>query len=120
MNPPEPLPELLEEWRSLTLAEGAALRARDWSRANECQSAKQELQPQLARALAGVEPTGLESARPMITEIIALATANNEWLTGQKAVLKAHQLQLDENSRNLRRVRQSYSAPSPARWQSYS
>lgn len=120
MNRPDPLPELLQEWRSLTMAEGKALRARDWPRANECQTAKQDLQPRLARALAILEPDGLESARPMITEIIALATANNEWITGQKEALKASQLQLDENTRNLRRVRQSYAAPSPARWQSYS
>ena len=136
MNAQDSLLLLLQEWRRQTLAEGAAIRAQNWPAVRECQRAKQELQTLLNGVTsqhltfhqkttepaqqAALKCQMLRCDPKLVTELVALESANRGLLDEQKRTLKAEQEELAGNSRNLRRVRKSYAGPGQSHWQSYS
>jgi hypothetical protein len=119
MSAREILPELLERWRTQTLAETAAIRAGNWCAVQECQRAKEDLQPRLQQALRAEGTGGSATLQQAIEELIAMEIQNREWLNVQRAGLQAQCTALNSDLRNLRKVRTSYGQPGSSCWQSY-
>jgi hypothetical protein len=111
--------ELLEQWRSQTVAESEALRALNWPAVRACHRAKEELQalllPQLGSAPGGTE----DQLRPVVEGLLALEARNRDWLAERRAALSARRLELNDSARNLQRVRNSYARLDASRWESY-
>jgi hypothetical protein len=120
MSARDKVSSLLEEWRQQTLAETEALRARNWPAVRECHRAKDQLQALLQRIPEAREYAAEESGRQTVDELIALDLRNRDWLATQMAASKARQSQIEDNARNLQRLRKSYAGPSRSCWQSYS
>jgi hypothetical protein len=124
------LVEAYQTWEQLTQAEGAAIQSDDWSRVQQCQQTKQDLQRQIIHLTeaaqaecidAGVDQKGLErEVRRIINHLIALESRNSELLAGRRGAAEAAKADLDQAAHNLRRVQKSYAPPTAALWNSYS
>ena len=119
-----------ESWDQLTQREGAAITRSDWMGVSECQKNKQELQRQIinltdaARAEsleAGVETKRFDTdLRQIVNRLIALENSNSELISERRQTAELQRAELDQTSRNLRRMQKSYVQPATAVWQSYS
>jgi len=132
MNARDELAGLYEQWRRWTEAEGEAIRNGAWSQVTQCQEAKLQLQPQIARAAEQVQREAAPSTKPddltelpfrdFVNELIELEHRNLELLASQRQRAGREKDSLDRASRNLRQVHRSY-APDrggSGHWQSYS
>jgi hypothetical protein len=124
MTPHQDLLTACEEWRALSESEGAALRAADWPRVAECQTAKRALQPRINsladRIQAGPDRPIEPRLRRLVDELIALETRNHEILASQRVAAEREQGALDRARRNLQRVHGSYAGARRPAWESYS
>ncbi len=121
---------LLDQWRELTQAEGAAIQSATWPAVKEIQARKTELQKSLAEAEQNwaaenpVDAAGVPPAKPFRTEVgrlISLEARNAELLAAQLRRARARQEDLEQAYRNLRRIQRSYvRKPLPTAWQCYS
>jgi hypothetical protein len=119
--PQDPSPiRLLEEWRQWTLAEASALRTRDWDQVAAAQQAKQRLRPVPPQAPEKAQPDDAARVRCLVDELVALETANRDWLATQTAGLQTRLSELQGTTRNLARLRSSYAGAHRSHWQSYS
>jgi hypothetical protein len=118
------------EWRRWTDLEGQAIQAANWGRVQECQCAKQRLQPRIIRgterarqecARLGLPCADLErEVRGVVGELIQLETHNGQVVALQRQTAEAERAELDRSSHNLRRVHQSYGGPRAPGWTSFS
>jgi hypothetical protein len=126
MNAREDIARLLEEWRTLTQAEGAAIRSATWAKLREIQARKVDLQKSLAFAEANwlAENPAAVSSKPFQLEIgrlISLESRNAELLAAQLRRARLDQERLEQAGRNLRKVRSSYTlGRASTAWQCYS
>lgn len=112
------LPGLLAQWLELTKQEGDAIRADKWSEVARHQQGKKDLQP----AISQVDPN-IRSAprfRAAVSELMVLERANSELLGERIGHARRMRDEVEQSSRNLRRVRQSYATAAPSNWHSYS
>lgn len=117
-------------WEQWTRREGLAIQEGNWPQATECQKTKQELQSRLIRlteaahaecAEAGLDEDELaRELRPIINGLIVLETRNAELLSERRRGADSQKIELENVSRNLRRLQKSYVPPSTAAWHSYS
>jgi len=116
---------IYDSWEELTRQEGAAIQRNDWQRVSECQTAKKELQRRIIHltdaARTEVDSGGFEQElRPIINRLIAMENSNVELLAEQRRTAELHKAELDQSSRNLRRMHKSYAQPQQSVWHSYS
>jgi hypothetical protein len=119
-----------ESWEQLTHHESAAISRADWPGVSECQKNKQELQRSIihltdaARAEsdeAGVDKKRFDTdLRQIVNRLIALENNNSELISERRQTAELQRAELDQTSRNLRRMQKSYAQPASAVWQSYS
>lgn len=122
--------EALRKWRRLTESEGQSVRQRNWPAVLECQNGLRRLQDDLAAhaqaAQSYWDQAGQEGAAGRtafqrgVAEIVELQKRNMGWLEEQQRILSGRLQELENNSRNLRRVRSSYTVSAPAEWSSLS
>ena len=119
-----------EAWREWSEAEGDAIRQLDLPLVAHCQQAKQMLQARIINltqeAQAEWTRVGRDVAeaqreiRAVIQELILIETRNGEDLAEQRHNARAQCATLDQSTRNLRRVRESYAPVAAPAWNSYS
>ena len=121
------LSALYSRWRALTEQEGYAIRAAAWTEVAELQESKQQLQAgihaaveRLNRAHAGPGDAEREF-QPVVSELIQLEQRNAEWLAARRRDAESEKQRLDQSTRNLRQLHQSYGVGvNTGHWQSYS
>lgn len=120
MTPPaEELHRLYLEWRELTAAESAAIRAERWSVVTEFQRRKTDLQDRLARRQPADLPAGPELAA-LIRELLVAEADNARLMDAKLETGRQQRAELDRSGSNLRRLRGSYGQARSTTWQSYS
>jgi hypothetical protein len=129
MNDSATLDELYEKWRSLTEAEGNAIRISAWAKVDWFQTEKLKLQPQIMNATAEFyeglnyqpDPKRVEQRiRGTLRELIELERQNSETLADRKRDTQSKLDEIDCTRRNLRHLQRSYAPSREAAWQSYS
>lgn len=121
-NPAAEIVELYRRWRELTADEGAAIASERWSRVNELQAQKSELQSAVDR-LSVLVPADLRLPSELATilrELVAMESENSRVLDLKLESARSEQASLDRSGHNLRRLRGSYGQSRTAGWQSYS
>ena len=121
--------EQYEQWKRLTIAEGAAISSSDWVEVRRCQSEKKALQDKIigltefAKAECS-NPTQKEEfesrIRSYVNELILLETGNNDTLQKRLQNLARERSDLDRAASRLRKVHKSYVPPRDAVWDRYS
>ncbi len=119
MIPSSSLREFLEEWQTLSEAEGKAIALSLWPKVDQCQARKKELQSALTALGRQGQPLSPE-LRALVQHVIALETANAQLLEKQREKLIAGKSALNASSRNLHRIRSAYSARRDSVWNSFS
>ena len=117
-------------WEQWTQSEGLAIQAGNWPQVAQCQKTKQELKQQILNLVHAATADGTESGmspselgpelRRIIAGLIGLETRNARLLAERRQTAEGQWAELENTSRNLRRVQKSYIRPSPALWHSYS
>lgn len=118
------------EWERLAEAEGEAIRAENWMRALECQTALQQLQPRIV-ALNGRAQQEREidgdsralsepSLRALIARVIELEQRNFELLDSRLGSARNELSKLQTANHTLHRLQRSYAPTRPAAWTSFS
>jgi hypothetical protein len=130
MSAEQALLKAYAEWRRLAEAEGRAVRRRDWKFLLECQQALKKIQPLItlltfaARKewkLSGADCAANEEVlRAVVQDLIELGRRNRKLLQAARESALAKRDQLDQASRNLKRLQTSYLAQRPADWTSFS
>ena len=123
---------LCQQWRGLALAEGQAIRARDWTRLAAVQTALKELQPRATDCLAAAraEWLHLEPAERQASELdfqshaarlLETERQNAVLLEEARRAATIRRHQLDQAARTARRLRASYGASTQlGAWSSFS
>lgn len=124
------LMSLYEDWRAWSQVEGDAILTMDWTRVEQCQGAKKELQGAIARRtqdaqeelrLQGGNPQVLEGPiRAVVNELISLEMRNQEYIGAQRVALEKERVEIDEGGRRVAKIHKSYTTPSSAGWEQYS
>jgi hypothetical protein len=113
-----------EEWRSLSIAEGEAIRAGQWAQVEQLQARKRQLQEFVAADLGELPVAERDRLRAefrlLVDELLALESRNREDLARQREQLATRQQRTDQIALRLRQLRQSYGVTGVAAWQSYS
>jgi hypothetical protein len=119
-----------QEWRRLAKAEGEAIRTRNWILVTDCQKALTQLQTQMSHHIQGAReewkqsgPGGAEKervVRALVMELIEIESRNKTLLSSLQDDTRSRINQLDQASRNLRRVQSSYAHTRPEAWTSLS
>ena len=117
-------------WEKWTQHESLAIEEANWGRVSECQKEKQELQSRIIGLTGAANEECAEAGddaaefarelRRIINGLIVLETRNAELLSERRAAVESEKSELDQASRNLRRVQKSYVQPATAAWHSYS
>jgi hypothetical protein len=121
---------LYQEWRSWSEMEGAAIQSATWTRVDECQDAKLQLQPRIVNASETLHAELAASQQPfsayesqlrgIVAELIALEQRNSEWLAEQRKHVQAEADTLNRTGGHLRQVRRAYAPNRESAWHSYS
>ncbi len=124
------LMSLYQEWRTLTEAEGEAIRSATWPQVYRCQAAKSQLQARILAAherfQAELAANGLDAReheaqyRKTIAELILLEQRNGEFLEAQREQAQAKLRELSRTRQNLRQVQRAYAGAQQPAWNSYS
>lgn len=119
-----------EQWRSLTEAEGKAIRRGQWQQVERLQASKQELQSLIIGATedlrAEYRQHGLpveeveESFRGVLEDLVRSESANAQSLQQQLAHADEQLAELEGHAAKLSQVRQAYVPTRESSWHSYS
>ena len=130
MNAREHLFSLYEQWRRLSVAEGAGIQRADWAEVARCQNAKYTLQERIVTASEAVkrEVTAgggdlreLEAAiRGEVARLMELENQNALHLAEQQARAQREQSATQQATQKLRHVARAYGPPHATGWHSYS
>lgn len=113
------LRDFLEEWETLTEAEGKAIGLSLWSKVVQCQTRKKDLQSALSALGQQGRPQPPE-IRDLVQRVIAMEATNLQLLEKHQEKLAASRSSLTASSRNLHRIRSAYSARRDSVWNSFS
>jgi hypothetical protein len=112
------------QWRTLTAAEGDAIRDGHWPQVQQLQESKRQLQEFIIAAIRELSPAERDQIqaefRPLVEELICLEGRNREQLAAQRQRLELQRQQLETSGLNLRQLRAAYSTPPAPVWHSYS
>ncbi len=112
------------QWRSLTDAEGAAIREDDWRRVSALQSAKSELQAAIVdaerREAGPYDAADLNHRRRTLSDLIAAERANLLSVDQLLEAARSRQAAAEKSRADLRRLRRHFGAPISGSWQRYS
>jgi len=130
MSAEQALLEAYAEWHRLAEAEGNAIYLRDWDFLLDCQKVIKKIQPiitQLTLAArdewknSGVDCSAKEKIiHATVWELIELGRRNQMLLQAARAAAQAKREELEQASRNLKRLQTSYVSARPAEWTSFS
>jgi hypothetical protein len=130
MRAEQALLEAYAEWHRLAEAEGNAIHLRDWNFLLECQEVIKKIQPLVTQlTLAAREEwkkSGADCAakekiiHATVWELIELGRRNQMLLQAARAAAQAKREELEQASRNLKRLQASYVSARPAEWTSFS
>ncbi len=130
MSAEQALLEAYGEWRRLAEAEGKAIRMRDWDFLLECQAVIKKIQPLVTRLTLAARDewknSGADCAAKekiiyaTVWELIELGRRNQTLLQTARAASQAKREELEQASRNLKRLQASYVSERPAGWTSVS
>ncbi len=119
-----------DQWRSLTEAEGEAIRGGHWPQVAQLQETKRQLQPLILGATrelraecarCGVDAAAVEEQlRSLVEQLVQLESRNGQSLAEQLRQSHAQLQQLDIAGRNLNQIRRAYSRAREANWESFS
>ncbi|HUI06980.1 MAG TPA: hypothetical protein VL486_08220 [Verrucomicrobiae bacterium] len=119
-----------EQWRSLTEAEGEAIRGGAWQQVAQLQETKRQLQQLILGATrelrAECARCGMDAAvveqqlRSLIEQLVQLESRNGQCLAEHLHQCHGQLQQLDLAARNLSHIRRAYSPAREARWESFS
>jgi DNA anti-recombination protein RmuC len=119
-----------ERWRSLTEAEGDAIRSGLWQQVDQLQETKRQLQQLILGATrelraecarCGVDPTAVEQQlRSLVEQLVQLESRNGQSLAEQLHQTRTQLQQLDAVGHNLNQIRRAYSPTREANWESFS
>ena len=122
--------KLYDQWGTLTLLEGEAIRAADWTRVAQCQADKWALRTHLqAQALqldaefkAGLaNPDAIhKQIHHRVDILIGWEMENERALADQRRQAEEEQLELQRSTRTLRRIQHAYAPAFEPAWDSYS
>jgi len=118
MNAAADLSEAYKEWRRLALAEGAAIRTRNWNVVSDCQEALRRLQTRISELRAAENPVPATDARA-VAELVEIGKKNLGWIIRIREIVRQEAEAGEHSSRNLRRLR-SYAPARPPGWTSVS
>jgi hypothetical protein len=121
---------LLDEWKSLTLAETESIQAEDWKTLDSLQSRKSSLQPLIEEleskffSSSEVSPEAKSAQRERLKRF---AVELSEMEVGNRDMLSHHISRADKEIKDsnrsissLRHVQQAYGTSSRSFWQTYS
>jgi hypothetical protein len=118
------------EWHRLAEAEGNAIHLRDWNFLLECQAVIKKFQPLIAQLTvtarnewknSGADCAAKEKIiHATVWELIELGRRNQMLLQAAREAAKAKREELEQASRNLKRLQASYVSERPAGWTSFS
>jgi hypothetical protein len=121
---------LYEEWRVLSEEEAQAIKFATWSKVDQCQNAKRELQDKIIRAPDLLQNDALSQSfdqkqiacevRQRLAHLIALELRNQELLDTQRRKAQKQKEILDKSHQNLRQVHRAYVSARNPIWNSYS
>lgn len=121
MNAADELTQLYSQWRVLTEEEGLAIERCAWPAVEQCQSAKQRLQPRIAELSQALDPLVLEqSFRSIVDELVFQERRNGEQLRTRRESAEHEVLDCDRSTRSLRQLQKLYVPRARQNWQSYS
>jgi exonuclease VII large subunit len=119
-----------EQWRSLTEAEGEAIRNGVWQQVDQLQETKRQLQQLILGATrelraecarCGVDPATVEQQlRNLVEHLVQLESRNGQSLAEQLHQTRTQLQQQDTAGRNLNQIRRAYSSAREANWESFS
>lgn len=121
--------ELYEEWKRLTITEGAAITASNWSEVRRCQTNKKQLQPRIIQLTEICKkecttPAEIEQidsrVRSYVNDLIQLESRNNQVLQDRLQLLAQERVEMDRTASRLRQIHKTYVPPPQAVWDSYS
>jgi hypothetical protein len=122
--------EAYQDWRRLGELEGEGIRTHDWTLVEDCQKKLSTLQSRIIRLTSqardewrstGADLTEKENnLRQTVSSLIELEMQNSSSLTAAKEATRTQLDQADVIRQNLKRVHRTYSAVSPAVWNSFS
>lgn len=130
MTPQQQILKLYEQWGTLTLLEGEAIRAADWTRVAQCQADKWSLRTQIQEQAIQLEseikagladPDGLhKQIHHRVDILIEWEMENERALTEQRRHAEVEQWELQRSTRTLRRIQHAYAPAFEPAWDSYS
>ena len=119
-----------EQWRSLTEAEGEAIRGGLWQQVDQLQETKRQLQQLILGATrelraecarSGVDAAAVErQLHSLVEQLVQLESRNGQSLAEQLHQTHTQLQQLDTAGRNLNQIRRAYSPVREANWESFS
>ena len=122
--------KLYDQWGTLTLLEGEAIRAADWTRVAQCQADKWSLRTQIQEQAIQLESeikAGLADPDALHKQIHHRVDILIEWemeneraLTEQRRHAEVEQWELQRSTRTLRRIQHAYAPAFEPAWDSYS
>ena len=116
--------DAFQSWGKLTEQEGSAIQKQDWPMVTRCQQAKAQLQiiiSALEQAMApDFDPEEKEKLKTFRDQLLELEHQNLDSLRAQRQIAEQEDSELHLQSRNLKRVQKSYSAPMESGWRTYS
>jgi hypothetical protein len=126
MNAEPALREAYREWRRLAVAEGDAIRARNWGLVSDCQQALRQLQTRITELNNSTRnefhpamPPSLERKQPLgtiVMQLIEIGRRNQARLKEVRETARREAAAREQTARNLRRLQRSYGAPRPPAW----
>jgi len=130
MNADRQLQEAYKEWRRLAETEGEAIRSSNWLLVADCQTALQQLQPQILTRIQNAQEEwgrlGIDRAareqtyRGVVAELIEIERRNSASLNAARETALTQFAQLEQAGHTLRQVQRSYSPTPAAAWSSFS
>jgi hypothetical protein len=122
--------DLYAEWRRLTDIEGTAIGNEEWSRVEQQQRLKRELQNQIMQTadqwLSEQGETEAACAkyerefRPIVSNLIQRESQNHELLCERRKHLQSRLNSLKQTGTRLRGIQRTYASAGSSNWQSYS
>ena len=121
---------LLDDWKTTSRAEEAAIALNQWAEVDRQQLRKQALRQQILHtteawqrrwSVTGETQADYERAfRPILAELIALENSNGALLARQREQASRQMQELDRTTQTLRGVQRAYGATPQTQWTSYS
>jgi hypothetical protein len=120
---PQPLLNVLCEWRDSSIAESLAIQEERWTDLPPIHDRKVQLQGRIKACyeeVNGLENPGLDPlVRAMVAELIQLERFNGSLLAEKRQAAEVERAEIEQTASNLRRMQRYTDGKAPA-WAAYS